>query len=344
MTNPPQVSIVIPTRDRWHLLSTHALPSALGQIAVDLEVLVVDDGSTRENLAALARVEDPRVRILRNEHTPGICGARNTGVSAARGEWLAFLDDDDLWSPRKLRTQLDLSGSAPWRFGAAIVVDESLSPRSSLGLPSAVELGEQLQLGNVVPAGSSNVIVRTELVRRLGGFDEQLVLSGDWDMWLKLAEEGQPAISQEVLVATLEHPGRMFFREPSDIVSELHHLFARNGGPTRRQEQTVLEWHASEYRRHGDHARAAAIYARIAYRHRSPGNLVAAAGALLGKRGLKAASGLLQRVRGSSHLDSAAFARPVAPDWLAGYRVGTSLIDLHLPSSASVSEERRDRA
>jgi glycosyltransferase involved in cell wall biosynthesis len=325
-------------------LSTHGLPSALGQIGVDIEVLVVDDGSTDESLEELARIDDPRLRVLRNERTPGICGARNTGISAARGEWLAFLDDDDLWSPNKLRAQLDLPGSAPWSFAAAIVVDASLSPLSALGLPNAGEIRERLKLGNVIPGGSSNVIARTELVRRLGGFDEELAASGDWGMWLRLAEDSDPAISREVLVATLDHAGRMFFGARPDFRSEAQRLFERYGGQTPRQERALLEWLASEHHRYGDYRRAAAIYLRVAYRYRSSGNLVAAAAALLGKRGIHVASALLRRVRGSSHITSGAPPVVAVPQWLDAYRVDADIGNLHHAATQPRVEDPRLQA
>ena len=102
----PEATVVIPTHDRWPLLSRRALPSALAQEDVELEVVVVDEASsdgTREGLEAL---DDPRLRIVRHDVPRRLPGARNAGVEVARGRWLAFLDDDDLWSPATLGTQL----------------------------------------------------------------------------------------------------------------------------------------------------------------------------------------------------------------------------------------------
>src|ERR687896_831399 len=107
MRPAPDVTVVIPTRSRWDLLSTAALPSALAQEDVEIEVIVVDDGSSDTTPDALAELADPRVRVLRHQRARGVARARNAGIAAARGEWIAFLDDDDLWSPRKLRLQLE---------------------------------------------------------------------------------------------------------------------------------------------------------------------------------------------------------------------------------------------
>ena len=109
----PAVSVVIPTRDRWPLLAT-TLASALGQDGVALEVVVVDDGSATA-APVVPPFDDPRVRIARNDRSLGVAGARNRGIEAARGEWIAFLDDDDVWAPAKLRRQLDAATAARLR-------------------------------------------------------------------------------------------------------------------------------------------------------------------------------------------------------------------------------------
>src|SRR5436190_21061432 len=94
----PEVSVVIPTRDRWDLLRT-TLGGALGQRRVSHEVIVVDDGSADETPTRLAEVSDPRLRTVRLGRSMGAAAARNRGLAEARGDWVAFLDDDDVWAP-----------------------------------------------------------------------------------------------------------------------------------------------------------------------------------------------------------------------------------------------------
>src|SRR5215213_11041251 len=119
----PEVSVVIPTRNRCDQLLV-AIDSALAQEEVAVEVLVVDDGSTDGTEHVLSAVKG--VRIIRHAATRGVATARNAGISAAAGQWVAFLDDDDVWAPWKLRRQLDAAQDAfaPWAYGASIVVDE----------------------------------------------------------------------------------------------------------------------------------------------------------------------------------------------------------------------------
>src|SRR5215208_5234996 len=102
---PMDVSVVVPTRNRSALLS-RTLRSALRQERVDFEVIVVDDASDDETPALLSALDDHRVRVLRHETLRGLSSSRNHGAEHARAEWLAFLDDDDLWAPDKLFRQV----------------------------------------------------------------------------------------------------------------------------------------------------------------------------------------------------------------------------------------------
>ncbi|CAM3520126.1 Glycosyl transferase [Deinococcus saxicola] len=105
----PLISVVIPTHNRPELLLLRSLKSALEQRYPNLEILVVLDGPDPLTAAALATVDDPRLRVLTLPHNQGPSAARNYGVQHARGEWIAFLDDDDVWRPDKLFRQMKLA-------------------------------------------------------------------------------------------------------------------------------------------------------------------------------------------------------------------------------------------
>jgi glycosyltransferase involved in cell wall biosynthesis len=109
------VSVVLPTRNRRALLAA-TLRTVFRQRDVSLEVIVVDEGSTDDTPAMLAALPDARVRVLRHETPRGVSVARNHGATEARGEWLAFLDDDDLWAPDKLSRQVQaaVGGGGGW--------------------------------------------------------------------------------------------------------------------------------------------------------------------------------------------------------------------------------------
>src|SRR5205085_9235299 len=89
-----------------------AVSQALGQYGVCVEVIVVDDGSTDDTAGRIRRIDDTRVRLSRKETAVGVAAARNRGIDLATTEWVAFLDDDDVWSPSKLQVQLQRARDA----------------------------------------------------------------------------------------------------------------------------------------------------------------------------------------------------------------------------------------
>jgi glycosyltransferase involved in cell wall biosynthesis len=275
MSRPPEVSVIIPTRDRWPLLRV-TLEGALRQEGTELEVVVVDDGSEDDTPQRLAEVPDSRVRVVRHERPRGVASARNRGIAAARGKWAAFLDDDDLWSPRKLRAQLDTAESreAGFAYCAAVVVDEGTVPFYALPLPEPTTLARELLSANVIASGSSNVIARTGLLRSLGGFDERLVQLADWDLWIRLAHVAPAAVCPEVLVAYVEHPGNMLLVHEPDVWRELEVLVAKHADadPPIRLEPDLVDfarWTARGHSRAGRRLKAFQTYMGVALRHRS---------------------------------------------------------------------------
>jgi glycosyltransferase involved in cell wall biosynthesis len=321
MTEAPEASVVIPTRSRWALLRTHALPSALAQEDVDLEVIVVDDGSSDETREELSKIVDSRLRVIRHETNRGVAAARNAGIRAARGEWLAFLDDDDLWSPRKVRTHIDAIDGGAWGYACAIVVDSASRPLYALPLPDPADIADSLLWGNIVPGGPSNVVARTSLVRQVGGFDETLKQhTEDWDLWLRLARSTRPAVCPEVLVATLQHPGRSALRGGWKVVQEAERVLGKHGPVTRSQLLGVAEWLALAQHRGGHRFRAAGLFLRTAVTYRSPGNVPPAVGAFFGERGMRLASKFLHLLSGSSHLDYQRSDEVTEPPWLEQHR------------------------
>jgi glycosyltransferase involved in cell wall biosynthesis len=322
MNADPNVSVVIATRNRWPLLAANALPRALGQPHVELGLIVVDDGSTDETPVRLREVDDPRVRVVTNETSLRLPAARNAGAKLARGEWLAFLDDDDLWSPHKLRAQLDAAraGSAAWVYGRAIVVDACARVLEADPFPAPEDLPSLLLEGNWIPGGGSNVMVRVDAFRTIGGFDEGLRFFEDWDLWLRLLPVGLPAACDEVVVARVEHGHNMAVRDRAHVMPAFDRLLGKHKTVTNRDRLTIAEWLAYEQYRAGKRGRAALHYLRAALTYRSVGNVPPAIGALLGDRGMRAASRLLLSLRGASHVESAVAVAPPAPDWLKHHR------------------------
>jgi glycosyltransferase involved in cell wall biosynthesis len=256
------VTVVIPTRNRRELLARAALASALRQTSVDIEVLVVDDGSTDGTARWIAELGDPRVRVIRHEAPRGVAAARNAGIADAAAPWVAFLDDDDHWSPEKLATQvaaLEATG-ALFAYTGALVVDGDGEPQDVLAAPPSTEIRAQLLKQNVMPAGSSNVVASTGLLRRLGGFDEQLGYLADWDLWIRLAVAGGGVACDDTLVAYVRHSGQMRLTGKAAI-AELDRLRARHASSGFAPDGSrLLSWVASEQRRRGRRTEALGTY------------------------------------------------------------------------------------
>jgi glycosyltransferase involved in cell wall biosynthesis len=201
----PQVSVVVPTLGRPALAL--ALRSALDQRGVDVEVLVVDDGSAGRAGVVAERVGDARIRLLRHDGRHGPGAARNTGVGAANAAWVAFLDDDDLWAPDKLVRQLDAARATgrDWVYAGAVGVDDRHRVLHVEPPITPAEVVRQLPRRNVVPAGASNVTVRAAALSAAGPFDPGLRNTEDWELFIRLARRGPPAAVRAPLVAVRLH-------------------------------------------------------------------------------------------------------------------------------------------
>jgi glycosyltransferase involved in cell wall biosynthesis len=278
------VTVVIPTRDRPSLLAD-ALASVEAQQRRAAHTIVVDDGSAEPPLPAAASVQ-----VLRHPRALGVAAARNGGLEQVETEWVAFLDDDDLWAPGKLDRQLAVAAAerADFVWCGVVVVDARRRP---VGIVAAADPGALLpRLLRTNAIGSpSAVLVRTELVRAVGGFDEELALLADWDLWLRLAAAGRGAASPELLVAYTEHAGNMTVAAHGGVARELARMAEKHAPLLRRYGGRLggaeLErWNVGGRRRSGSRLGAARDYLVAGVRGRDAGSLLRAPAALLGER------------------------------------------------------------
>jgi glycosyltransferase involved in cell wall biosynthesis len=285
MEGSAEVSVVIPSRDRWDLLENRALKAALLQETVSVEVIVVDDGSV-DAPPRTGRLEDPRVRLVRHDRSRGVASARNTGIGVASAPWIAFLDDDDVWAPQKLTSVLQAIrlADADLGYSDVVVVDGELRPLSGVRGPSPAGLLTELLRQSAVPAGSSNIVARASLLERCGGFDEAFSVAADWDMWLRLAESGRAARADEMLVAY--RTASWVLRSESTHRADIERFMDKHGELAREHGISVSwlayeRWVAYEMYVSGHRRAAARRYLATALRHRDPGSMVRAAGTLL---------------------------------------------------------------
>jgi glycosyltransferase involved in cell wall biosynthesis len=185
------ISAIVPTRNRPQLVS-QAVKSALAQTIKSIEVIVIIDGPDRETIAELNQIEDPRLKAIELPTNIGAAGARNAGIKAAKGTWIAFLDDDDEWLPFKIERQLELANRSIY---SSPIVSSRFLARTSKGeftwpkrLPSQSEsIGEYLFIRNSLFLGETFIVTPTifttkELLERIP-FNQDLPRHEDLD-WL----------------------------------------------------------------------------------------------------------------------------------------------------------------
>jgi glycosyltransferase involved in cell wall biosynthesis len=208
--SPPSISIVLPSRDRLRFLRP-TIESVFAQTYTNWELLIADASSDEETRGYLRVLEgDSRVRLIRLAPTgPG--PARNAALRQASGDYVAFLDSDDLWAPRKLERQIEalraLAGCR-WCFTAYSQVDAAGEPLSRRVQPSpafdaSLTFEELARTGGLI--ATSSVLASRQLLAQEGGFDESLSSAEDYDLWMRVAVGNEPALVREPLVQKREH-------------------------------------------------------------------------------------------------------------------------------------------
>lgn len=197
----PTVTVIIPTYNRAYILD-RAVQSVLRQTHADFELLIVDDASKDETGAYVHGLADPRVKYIRHEVNHGQCVAINTGIAAARGEFVACLDSDDEWLPTALEKQLAVFRSSGPDLGVVYMYTASLAPDGSIVPEFSSQLRgkvyrEVLAQGYMAP--SITLMVRRRCFDEIGGFDPEFRCYQDDDICFRLAKHYTVDFVPEVL-------------------------------------------------------------------------------------------------------------------------------------------------
>jgi glycosyltransferase involved in cell wall biosynthesis len=206
----PTVSIILPTFNRTRFLRL-AVESVLAQTYADWEMIIADDGSDEETRAYLRGIAGRQVRALWLQHCGNPSQVRNVAIEAANGRYLAFLDSDDIWAPSKLQTQIvalrDRS-ECRWSYTACDRVDANGHPVINERLRALIlrdgwifEPLLRLEFSIAMPT----VVAERDLVREVGGFDEEQKFGEFHDLCLRLAMKSQVAPVREVLCSIRAH-------------------------------------------------------------------------------------------------------------------------------------------
>jgi glycosyltransferase involved in cell wall biosynthesis len=186
---PKLVSVIIPAYNQSDYLGV-TIQSVLDQTYQDIEILVIDDGSTDDTRKVANRFSDQRIKYI-YQANKGLSGARNTGIRNSVGEYLTFLDSDDLFLPDKVNFLASFLNSQPeigFVAGQAIPIDEHGQRIGNIIDTPIPKDSSKLLLGNPLHVGS--VMLRRSWQETVGYFDETLRSYEDWDMWLRLAISG----------------------------------------------------------------------------------------------------------------------------------------------------------
>ncbi len=193
------ISVIIPTYNRAHVLG-RALDSVLAQTLAPLEIIVIDDGST-DATPALMQHHYPSIRYLQQDNQ-GVSAARNLGIQQARGDWIALLDSDDEWLPKKLEVQWALAEQDP---SAPLIHSDEIWIRNGVRVNQMNKHGKAggwifqrcLPLCAISPSAA---MIKHALFDEVGLFDERLPACEDYDLWLKICSRYPVLYSAEALI------------------------------------------------------------------------------------------------------------------------------------------------
>ena len=204
------ISVVIPTHNRCDLLP-RAIKSVQEQTYSDLEIIVVSDGSTDETKSVVEALaaDDKRIRFIEYHPARGGNIARNTGIEAAQGEYVAFLDDDDEWFPTKLEKQLNVMESDDsiglvYTGVRIIYVNEKVSYNSRSCVSG--DLSRTILLDNYVGT-TSTVMLKKALIPQTGMFDEELRALQDFDLWIRVCQHCKVGVVPEPMINYYNYTG-----------------------------------------------------------------------------------------------------------------------------------------
>jgi glycosyltransferase involved in cell wall biosynthesis len=206
-----KVSVIILTYNRAEMLRL-AIASVLNQSFQDLEIIIVDDASEDNTVEVVNSFGRKNIEYIRHKTNKGEAKARNTGLANAKGEYIAFLDDDDEWLREKLGAQVNLLENSSLEVGA--VYTGCLCIRKTNNYVEAVKIPEkrgdisqEIFKKNFIII--SSILLRKECFEKVGYFDEDMASGPDYDMWIRISKSYQFVYIKEPMVKYYIHEGRL---------------------------------------------------------------------------------------------------------------------------------------
>ncbi len=220
-------SVVIPTSNRKNRL-LRTIRSIQAQTYQSLEIVVSNDGSTDGTPEVVDALNDARIVLVSSDHRTGVSNARNRGIAASSGEFVAFCDDDDFWAPGKLAGQIEQLNKdrSDWAYCFEVVVDDVLRPRYEWKPLPGENFMQRISSGNTIPGGCSGVVARRRLLDDTGWFDPEFSMFADWELWVRFAAVSEPSVWPSAGVLYVVHPSQMT-RDMRTVEAEFHRVLSR---------------------------------------------------------------------------------------------------------------------
>jgi glycosyltransferase involved in cell wall biosynthesis len=209
--DPALVSVIVPVYNRAHLV-TETVASILGQTYRNIEIILINDGSTDDSLKVIQTLQQEHPDVIRiiDQENQGQIIARNQGIQQARGQYIAFLDSDDLWVPDKLELQMPLfDDGVGLVYGGVELINEDGETTGFDACDPAIqgEIYPQLLVKNRMTGGS--VMVLRAALDRVGVFDPEFSAAENWDLWLRICKVYQARLVNKPVVKYRLHQNNM---------------------------------------------------------------------------------------------------------------------------------------
>ena len=257
-TEKPLVSVVVPNYN-YSVYLPDCLNSILNQSYQNIEIILVDDGSS-DNSVAIGKSFGERVTVVIQEHQ-GVNAARNLGIKVARGAYLAFCDSDDVWLPEKIKLQVDFletNGNFGLVYSGICVVDEGLGFVRNQDAKFAGDCSNAFlkhPSRAIVLLGASTALVRRELIEKIGKFDETMKGPGeDWDFFRRIAENSLIDYIPQYLVLYRQHrisasrvPAHYYFEGNRRAMRNMYRQNENISKFNRRYSWIKLHWSFIKY-------------------------------------------------------------------------------------------------
>ena len=290
MSNPPAVvTAVVPTRNRLDLLKV-TLARIFAQRDVGLRVIVVNEASSDGTADYLRRLAacDKRLAVIHHQQPRGLPAARNAGLALVETEWVAFCDDDDLWAPDKVSSQISAIAEAPgarWSCTGSVSVRHDLTISGCQRPPRSGDISEELLIYNAVPGGGSSLLAETSLLLDLNGYDESLTSCEDWALNAELAHASpiasvdRPLVGYRVWTGTMSTDVQRMRAGREKVLDRW--AGSRSPALHRQSERMSDQYLGRLHIRNGARIRGSSHYLQYAVRSRRPRLLRTAMGMLL---------------------------------------------------------------